>query len=387
MNLLICTSIDTSEKCAAVNRLNRLITALKPFGVKSIICYSDKSLPQDTQHTFREGKITFPLFVPKLLPRAYALNKGCAQFYSKNLQNILNFYNIDIILVYSTFSTLLDPIIRIGKLASTPVVADGGELFSISLQNLLNGVNFMQIFARVHTFKRLSGLSCCSFSQLKYSQKNLIPSVFFPGLMPYIPNANVDIQSNSSELNIVTISSFHPRENLSYLIKAVKKASALGLPVRLTIVGNTSSNLIQKLTYFRLKRLINNPSLITVTGFISDEKLSSIMNCASAFVLLRKPSNEIANTFPTRIPEYLSYKKPLILCNVKPFTDFFTKDKDSLIISHQRMITELVDAFYFIYYNPHLASSLASCGSSTSNRLFSPDVVGKRVYNFFQELI
>jgi len=384
MKLLICTSIDISEKCAAVNRLNRLINSLKPFD--SIICYSDKLLHKDSP-IYSNNRIIFPLSFPRFLPTAFALTKSCALFYTKNLNSIIQVYDVDIILVYSTFSILLDPIINIANTNRVPVIADGGEFFSISIQNLINGVNYMQYTARLFTLKRLSGLSCCSSTQLKYSRINSIPSVFFPGFMPDIPLTNRKDSKTTIQLHVVSVCSFHPRENLFYLIKAVLKAKSLGLPIRLTIVGKTSSNFIQKLTYHRLKNLIQQSSAITVTDFVSDERLSVIMNSASIFVLLRKPSKETANTFPTRVPEYLAYKKPLILCDVIPFTDFFTNYHDALFVSHRHMISDLITTFFFIYNNPRQASVLASNASATANRYFSSLVIGKRIYHFFRDLL
>ena len=108
MKILICTANSFSVPCAALNRLSLLSDALKKFDNNVFLCgfnYLNKDF------VIRNDRVICNL--PKqhfFLPKAFDVNLRASIFYKENLSKIIKRLNIEVIIVYSTFSTLIDPI-------------------------------------------------------------------------------------------------------------------------------------------------------------------------------------------------------------------------------------------------------------------------------------
>ena len=65
------------------------------------------------------------------------------------------------------FSSMVEPITKECKKKNIFVVNDGGEKYSVSLQNILNGVNYMQ-YRAIFSFRKLDGMLACSPRWMNY---------------------------------------------------------------------------------------------------------------------------------------------------------------------------------------------------------------------------
>ena len=104
------------------------------------------------------------------------------------------------------------------------------------------------------------------------------------------------------------------REFILRIIKGFKIAQKKDNNIKLFLISeidSRKSSLCKKII-----NEINGSQNIFITGFLTETEKSTLLNKASAFIHLRNISRETFHAFPTRVPEYLAYKKPIIFLNV-----------------------------------------------------------------------
>ena len=390
MNLLICTNIRYGENCAAINRLHRLVQSLEPLGVSSKICHSD---PTNNSHPYvvHENYITFSSFknIP-FTPPVITSTLKAAKFYRGHLAEIISRFNIDVVYVYSTYAPIINAVTSASRHCSVPVVVDAAENFSLSLRNVLNGVNLMQFIARRYSLKKATGIICSTPYAAGYAARNSLPYTILPNFTSTIPSSDSSDASikKNAVFNICMVSSFVPRECPVPILQSIIKSSQHGVPVKLTIIGSQSKTIAQKLTFQRIKKIIRKfPSLFCFTGFVSSRLKHEYLLNADCFLLMRQESAETSNVFPTRIPEYLSYGKPLILPDIHPFNYYFNNEHDALLVDTSEMVQSLVSCYRKLYLNNSLADKLGLNAAHLGEQCFSPQILGPSVYKFLTTLL
>ena len=239
MNILICTSNSFSVPCAALNRLSLLSDALKKFDNNVFLCgfnYINKDF------VIRKDRIICNL--PKkhfFLPRAFDTNLRASIFYKENLSKIIKRLNVEIIIVYSTFSTLIDPIKAICQKYNIKCIVDCGERMPLTPRTLLNGVFYMQTKALLKSFRNIDGLIVLTPKWEKFAKSLGKKAVLFPALLPQFKKLNNSQASSKNKLKsfrIIFMGRLFRREMPMVLIKAVDLANQKGLSTELIIIGN-----------------------------------------------------------------------------------------------------------------------------------------------------
>ncbi|OUL43737.1 hypothetical protein B0W81_02360 [Prochlorococcus sp. HOT_208_60] len=385
MNILVCTSLDLNTQCAALNRIENLSKALFSHGINIYSCGSCKS---ELQNYFVEGnKVFFSKPTRYLfLPKAFQYNLNAAFFYRNNLEKIINDLKIEGIIIYSMFSTMIEPITEIGKKKGIFVVNDGGEKYSITFQNLLNGVNYMQYRAIFYSFRKLDGLMVCSPRWEKYAKSIKKPNIFFPSFMP-LKKVDKKLKPKEKEkFRIVFMGSFSPREKPKTILNGFLKCLNLGYDFELVIIGRQALSFLQKYSWGKIKQKIQNNKNIIFTDFISSKERDEWLSSADCFVLLRPACNETYHLFPTRLPEYFSTSKPVILTNVEPFSLFYKDKKEVYFLSRQNSAKELAKVFIELFENPLLRNFIGENGRKYSCENYSYAYLGEKISKFLKKL-
>ena len=383
MNILICTSLDLNTPCAALNRINSLSKAVKPHGIDIYTCGSGERKIKN--YVLKKNKVFFSnqrrFF---LLPNALKYNVNAAQFYTAFLEEIINLLNIKGIIIYSMFSTMIEPISKVGRKKGIFVVNDGGEKYSVNLQNILNGVNYMQYRAIFYSFKKLQGMMVCSPRWKKYAKSIKKPSIFLPSFMPQEINQKQILFKNKNKFRIVFMGSFSPREMPKTLLSGFIKCLDLGYDFELVIIGRQGFNFLQKISWRNLNRKINKNKNIIFTNFVSSKERDSWLNSADCFVLLRPPCKETYHLFPTRLPEYFLTGKPVIISGVEPFNLFYEHKKEVYFISKKNSSNDLAKGFIELFNDPSLCKLIGDNGKRYAKKNYSSSYLGKKVSDFLK---
>jgi len=383
LNILICTSLDLETPCAALNRIKNLSEAVKPHGIKIYTCGSGHIKLKN--YFLKKNKVFFSKperfsFLPKALQ--YNLNAGL--FYEKFLDEIINLLNIEGIIIYSMFSTMIEPISKVGLRKGIFVVTDGGEKYSINLRNILNGVNYMQYRAIFYSFKKLQGMMVCSPRWENYAKSINKPNLFLPSFMPQEIKKNKNLVKKKNKFRIVFMGSFSPREMPKTLVNGFIKCLNLGYDFELVIIGRQGFNFLQKISWRKLNGKIENNQNIIFTNFVTSVERDSWLNSADCFVLLRPPCKETYHLFPTRLPEYFLTGKPVIITEVEPFNIFYKHKKEVFFISKRNSANDLAKAFIELFKNPLLCELIGNNGKRYAKENYSSSYLGIKISKFLK---
>ena len=385
MNVFIFTTLDFRVSCAAKQRLSRLASSLESFGHNSYLAFSTSE--QVKQPYLLDNKNVIFNLPDSSGFSLFHQNKLQVHIFRRHIDNIVSNLSIDLVILYSTYSDVIDPINSVCKTLGIPLVMDGGEFYSINPNNLLNFTNYLQYRAKLFSYPKVSGMICCSPRQFRYAKYHNIPAALVPAFTPSISSVNPTlVSSTNTQFNVLLLASLTPRESPLAIIKAVIAARSLGMNIHLNIVGRYNCGLIQKITYLRLKRLISRNNFVHLHGFLDKSKFDSILSNSNCCVIIRSNSKESTHAFPTRIPEIISMRIPLILSDTEPFNLFFTHRKNALLVSYRNAETELVRAFSFLSSSSSLSQDLISNAFALAKREFSQNVLGKRVSNLLTSL-
>jgi len=386
MNIIVCTALDLEIPCAAINRIEHLKKALDPLNMKIFICGSSGLIKKNYQ--LKRDKIYFQKTNKfRFLPKAVKYNANAAVFYKKYLGNIINKLNIQGIIIYSMFSTLIEPITEIARDSKIFVINDGGEKYSVNFQNIINGINYMQYRSIFYSFKKLDGLMVCSPRWKNYATSIGKQSVLFPSFLPkqnYLKRKKLTrIKKN---FRIIFMGSLSPREKPKTIFKAISICNQLGFNFQLLIIGKQGFNLVQKISYSLIKLKFGKNKNIQFTGFISKTRKNNLLDSADCLVLLRPPCKETFHLFPTRLPEYFQTQKPVVITDVEPFSLFYKHKKEVYFINKNNNAKDLAYAFIDLYNNPKLSSNIGLNGKKYAEINYSYEKLGPKIKKFIDKI-
>ena len=389
MRILICTAFSLDKPSAGLNKMKDLISALKLYGVETYISgFKNQDTKFKNKNYQVKGEKIFFKFNEKIYrhSKSLSINVNTADFYHKNLDKIIKELSIDLIIVYSTFSTLIEPIIKISRKNKIKVTAYVGELFNFSLKYLFNGVLFMQYKAFFFSFKLLDGLICASPSWQSYSQKINKKSVLLPTFIN-VERFQDFKKSKNKNFRIVLLSNLSKREHPVVLIDAMREIEKMNGNVELYILADKPKYSLVNLRSFFLRIKLIRLKKIIFTGFLNNYERDKIMSSADCFVLLRSPDLESKFLFPVRIGEYFSATKPLIISCVNPFNKFFEHKKEVFFINRKNKHNELVDAILELKSNTKLSKKISNNARKYGVNYFSKDFLGLQVLEFLKNIL
>ena len=209
-------------------------------------------------------------------------------------------------------------------------------------------------------------------------------TVVIPTLAPKLKIESKIIRSNSKLFNLVWMGKPNQREYLIRIIKGFKIAQKKIPYLQLILISTIDFNDVS--LNKKLKIEIKDSCNIRITGFLPEKEKEELLHRASAFIHLRNKSNETYHAFPTRVPEYVSYKKPIIFSNLPPFSDYFKHLHNAYFIDPRNNIHEIANAILNLYFNKRLCNSLSKNCEKLINNDFSIKKNGSKLNNFIESL-
>jgi glycosyltransferase involved in cell wall biosynthesis len=401
MNILICTAIPLNRTSASLNRLNLLSNSLE--GLDNNVYFSGYLEPDhksilSKKSSRNKEKNDFFLSDKKIicnfpkknvyLPLAFRINLNASFFYKKNLNQILNKFKIEVVIIYSTFSTFIEPVVSLCKKNKIKCIADVGERRSISLKSLLNGVLYMQTRALLYSFHKLDGFIVLTPKWKKFTDSIKKSSVLFPAIIPKSKDSlNVSKLEQNSKFRVVFMGILFAREKPKVLLKAIEIALLKGLSIELVVIGKQGPTIMMSLLQGKILRKMKNNKNIILTGFLNKSEKDTLLKSANCFVHLRKESDETAYVFPTRLAEYFNASKPLVISKVEPFSLFYEHKKEVYFVDNALDPNQLANAFIELSENPKLAKEIGLKGKDYALKNYSSDYIGREINNFLVNLI
>lgn len=390
MNVLFCTYFDLTKHSAGLNRIYNLRDSLIKFKINLIVVGS--GLENCLNMSWKITKLNNHKVVLYDKKKFYSFgisNFGrdfntANNFYKKSFNNLNKKLNLSGMIVYSPFYSIVK---TLSKYQSKKLflIVDCGELFDFSIHNLLNGVNFQQFLFIKFIMSKLSGIIAQSPMWVKKAKYFGISRLY----LPCVINKNFIYRKKESKLNskinIIFIGKLNDRELPSIIFKSLHLCLKKKLSFEFKILGNQDSKKARywKNTLSRNKELNERTSIL---GFISENEKYKHLAKADIFIMLRQNNNETKHLFPSRIPELLSCANPVIITKT-PSLDFFFKENHGVrFISQDNSPEEISKAIMELAKDPKKRFKIGQKGRIYSNKFFSYQKVGKKLFNYLSNL-
>lgn len=392
ISVLICTCVDFTKSSAARNRLLRMSNALSLFNADcTIISISNTtsigsySLNENIQH-YNVGH-NFQNKMLSLLPKSLRYSLICRKFYKENLVTILDELDTDIVIGYTYLSIVGSFLVKKCKEVEVPIIFDLVENFNYKMHYLLNGVNIQQQMFYSKYLKLSSGVICITPSWSEWANRKRLPNINISSFFPSTALKFEHTVNPKDELEIVFMGNLIGRELIIRIFSAIKICKNKGLIINMKIIGSNKMGYRQWPAFFYLKFFSKISKQVTFLGFLEDSDRDAALSKADVFVLLRKDDKESLYSFPTRVPEYLSFGKPLILSRSNYLSSIFEHHKNIFFISKDNKAEDLSEELYFIYHNKRFAKSIGYASYEKASLVFSSSVFGERLSNFLFSIV
>tara|TARA_Y100001968_G_scaffold333885_1_gene400591 strand:+ start:4517 stop:5683 length:1167 start_codon:yes stop_codon:yes gene_type:complete len=385
MNILFCGSLDCSSQKAAMTTISFFKKALIEKGHQVYIMGAGESI--NSRNLIYDETTSLYLYqrkkLKRYLPKSFQIIHNDKESIEENLPYLIEKKSINMIIVYSTFFPVLEKVVTIGKKYNIHCLTYGGEFFSVTVANILSSVNIYQILAKKFSYDKYQGHICSTAYHEKTLKNNLVKTIVLPTVAPgnYIGSSYI-ANKNDATFKLVFMGKITEREQISKIIKGVRMARNMDLNIKLYLISsieNKKGFLINK-----IKRESLTSPYIYITGFLSEKQKYSLLKKANAFIHLRKPSKETAHAFPTRVPEYADYSKPIIFSNCPPFSDYFIHAKNAYFISPKNEPRDIAKAIINLHKDRELSSRIGINCRILAKSKFSLEIIGNKLVDFIE---
>ncbi len=392
LNIMIFSALQYPNGGAAANRHLAIIKGL--IELRNNIFFILSSIQKDEIENnyinfivrkclFNFDKNNLHVLLFKYITYLKKLKKLVYEIDSKN--------KIDVIIIFDTNFWEILPVLWIAKKKKIKVIHERTEYpFVVEKKNLigkLNSVIYNKLI--IHKF---SGLFVITFALKQYFETKLLfkkpiivinmivdPSVFVSSFMDkQLQNQNYIAYCGNMEGD---------KDGVDILIKAFGKAinnyeSCKDL--KLKLIGDISNEYL----YTRLLNIAKEAfcvDQIEFTGKLDFLKIPNILNNAKALLLARPDNIQAKGGFPTKLGEYLSTGKPVIITRVGEINRFL-RDEENVFFA----MPDNVDSFAFqiakVFQNYENALKIGENGKKLIYNVFNYKIQTHQLLDFISKI-
>jgi glycosyltransferase involved in cell wall biosynthesis len=202
------------------------------------------------------------------------------------------------------------------------------------------------------------------------------PEVFKPRMKPKDLVLQYKLQNKKIVLFVGALDRAHYFKGVNYLIKAFQLISSNDA-YRLVIVGG--GNL--KATYESLAINYGLERKVIFTGIVSDDALPLYYNLADVFVVSSIDSSE---AFGIVALEAMATGLPVVASDLPGVRSVVQKGLTGLLFK-PKDVTFLAKQLHYLLENPQVCNKLGKLGRERVQRYYTWHVVGKEVYDMYQQ--
>ena len=231
--------------------------------------------------------------------------------------------------------------------------------------------------------KRTKGLFVISESLKDYYNRNGFQSVEIINMF-VDPSRFIDNQKEDGRYIAYCGKISYFKDGVDSLIKAYKLFSQDYPDYKLKIIGGFET----LETEAKLKELVKSlglSNLVEFTGKVSPDCMPSLL-CGATILALARPNNEQAKYgFPTKLGEYLSTGKPVVVTEVGELNHFLT-DKHNCIFAKPDDHVDFYKSLKWTMENYQEALEIGKMGQKLTLSAFSSKVQCERAINFMNSV-
>lgn len=203
-------------------------------------------------------------------------------------------------------------------------------------------------------------------------------------IIPAITNTEIPINSITSKTTSNKTFTFTysgmggRRDNISLIIDAASILKNANYSFKILLIG-LNEKIMENISIYVRKLGLEN--FIEINGWVSDSVLWRTYQKSDAFLLLRTNDQSSKACFPTRLPEYLTYGKPVILSAVGDFLLYFNDMENALFVNSNNA-REVSKKMALLIEDHELGIRIGKNGRELVNEVFHYRVQGKKLYEY-----
>ena len=173
------------------------------------------------------------------------------------------------------------------------------------------------------------------------------------------------------------------KDGVHSLIKAFSQALTVRTDIRLSILGYGSSR--QKEAVRQLVTELAVSEFVELKGEVSQALLPRLLSAADVLVLCRPQSLQAAYGFPTKLAEYLSIAKPVIVTKTSDIGDYLVDGRSAYLVEPDD-IAAFGAAMLKASAEPVVRKEIGMIGLDVARKYFNAKVSGKMFSDWLDDL-
>jgi glycosyltransferase involved in cell wall biosynthesis len=184
------------------------------------------------------------------------------------------------------------------------------------------------------------------------------------------------------ELNVIYSGKCKPYDRVDMLLGAIKTLRSVHhVPVNLVIIGSDGRSSDSKVHYEYCQLHDDLKAAVKFKGWLSEADYKTSLAQADCLVIPRPLVRANLASFPTRLPEFLITRLPVLISDVGDI-DCYLKSGEHYIKVKNGLESELVAAILWVWNNREAASQIGDKGREQALRVFDYRQHGRRIHQF-----
>lgn len=408
LNIAITVPVSLSEHSPCLTRVDLLGRALQQCGHQvAWIGLGTADQAEGIQRTVHGSGVRYALRPAGVTKGRFwhsklrhKLNQIAAAF-RRGLPQALESSECQLLIDYCSYGSVSQIAWQAAQTRGIPLIGDLVEQKAPTLHRWLNGAASEQTRRDRYILPRLDGIIGISPAWVEWANEKQIPSVWVPALLdpnhvpllppiaPVIDGTIIDGQTSEFAARkplprIGWVGQWNRREHIHTVLKAIRSLSQTGQAVQLDVIGNVAKTRWAK----RLIQWVHSDEILSqhvkFYGFVLESRKRQLLADADLYVLLRSESNETRKLYPTRLPEYLSFGKPVILSACSNFRPTFTHEENVWYVDPSNRQADVVVGITRLLQDPGLANRLGAAGQKRAIQALSIDSAALNLSTFLE---
>lgn len=358
---------------AASRRIQLVCRGLQAAGVMCTVLAlsgdpkaTESSVSKD-RYGIRVFRLPHPLSGGKLLEKLRKMHNSPCLF-AKAFKKIAEEGNIQGLVLYNDLSRVFLPICQVAKSMGIKVLADCTEQHNFHLPWLVKYHFWDQALYRGQLLRSVDGIIGISRYWAPVAEKLQKSFIRIPALADTEePDWPPPVRCEGHPFLLSYIGALAERDVPRAMLQAISDVAREGLvDIRLQIIGGIPN---QSATKDLMRRVKANKLLrdrVLLLGSFPREALHNVCMPTHAYLFLREQTRDVNACFPTRLPEQLLSRRPMIASAVGDFPLYLRHRQNALLISPGTEMSAVPEAIRSLATNHKLLLELGASGRRTA---------------------
>ena len=392
MRILIILKLEYPGGTAAADRIQKLARGLQTAREEVFVIGCKKEIQAQKEKDWMTDEWGIPYTLVNLSPQPVwcpseviwaQINRN--RHLLKKVKCTLIQQDFHAVLLYQGGWFLQKELLKLCQQNKTLALVDLTEWFSFSIHRILNPTFYDDLFSRFFSLPKMNGIIAISTLFENYAKSKGCKVIRIPALgeikKPDLPDIRERVGFTLTYLGAL------PERDMPFtLMDGVRRSLKQGLDLNLVVVGRVNSTSTGRQVLDMVK---NDPLLrsrVMFAGWVNDKEVRCRLAESDALVLLRRQDRENRACFPTRLPEYLLTRKPVIISEFGDMSLYFQHRKNAWLLPPGDRPKELAKALLHLVSQPDEAQAIGQAGFETALNEFSYVMHGRRLRKFINGL-